>query len=133
MMSRMVKDELKFIIPCVIIADVVVYLISFIIKGFNFDVILGLLLGSASLVLNLVILGGDTEIALKRFALDKNEKRAKRKMASGYAIRSLIVAAAIFISLVSDLFDTIGVMIPFLYVKPIYFIKSIYSDKKEGN
>ncbi len=131
-MSRMVKDELKFIIPCVAIADVVVYLISFIIKGINYDVILGLLLGSIILVLNLVILGGDVELAFKRFALDNNEKRVKRKMAASYAFRSLIVAAAIFISLVSDLFDTIGVLIPFLYVKPIYFIKSIYSDKKEG-
>lgn len=131
-MSRMVKDELKFIIPCVAIADIAVYLISFIFKGFNYDVILGLLLGSVTLILNLVILGEDVEIAFKRFSLDKNEKRAKRKMASSYAIRSIIVAVAIFISLVSDLFDTIGVLIPFLYVKPIYFIKSIYSDKKEG-
>jgi len=131
-MSRMVKDELKFIIPCVAIADVIVYLVSFIIKGVNYDVILGLLLGSATLIFNLVILGGDVELAFKRFAIDKNEKRVKRKMASSYAIRSIIVAVAIFISLVSDLFDTIGVLIPFLYVKPIYAIKSIYSDKKEG-
>lgn len=131
-MSRMVKDELKFIIPCVAIADVVVYLISFIFKGFNYDVILGLLLGSVTLILNLIVLGEDVELTFRRFALDKNEKRAKRKMASSYAIRSIIVAVAIFISLVSDLFDTIGVLIPFLYVKPIYFIKSIYSDKKEG-
>ena len=131
-MSRMVKDELKFIIPCVAIADIAVYLISFIFKGFNYDVILSLLLGSVTLIFNLVILGGDVELAFKRFAVDKNEKRVKRKMASSYAIRSIIVAVAIFISLVSDLFDTIGVLIPFLYVKPIYFIKSIYSDKKEG-
>jgi hypothetical protein len=131
-MSRMVKDELKFIIPCVAIADIVVYLISFIFKGFNYDVILGLLLGSVTLILNLIVLGEDVELTFRRFALDKNEKRAKRKMASSYAIRSIIVAVAIFISLVSDLFDTIGVLIPFLYVKPIYFIKSIYSDKKEG-
>ncbi len=131
-MNRMVKDELKFILPCVVIADIVIYLVSFLIKGFNFDVISGLLLGSAALVFNLAILGGDVDIALKRFALDGNVKRAKRKMASSYALRSLIVAVAIFISLVSDLFDTIGVLIPFLYVRPIYFIKSIYSDKKEG-
>lgn len=131
-MNRMVKDELKFILPCVVIADIVIYLVSFLIKGFNFDVISGLLLGSAALIFNLAILGGDVDIALKRFALDGNVKRAKRKMASSYALRSLIVAVAIFISLVSDLFDTIGVLIPFLYVRPIYFIKSIYSDKKEG-
>ena len=131
-MNRMVKDELKFILPCVVIADIVIYLVSFLIKGFNFDVISGLLLGSAALIFNLAVLGGDVDIALKRFALDGNVKRAKRKMASSYALRSLIVAVAIFISLVSDLFDTIGVLIPFLYVRPIYFIKSIYSDKKEG-
>ncbi len=131
-MNRMVKDELKFILPCVVIADIVIYLVSFLIKGFNFDVISGLLLGSTALIFNLAVLGGDVDIALKRFALDGNVKRAKRKMASSYAFRSIIVAVAIFISLVSDLFDTIGVLIPFLYVKPIYFIKSIYSDKKEG-
>ncbi len=131
-MNRMVKDELKFILPCVVIADIVIYLVSFLIKGFNFDVISGLLLGSTALIFNLAVLGGDVDIALKRFALDGNVKRAKRKMASSYAFRSIIVAAAIFISLVSDLFDTIGVLIPFLYVRPIYFIKSIYSDKKEG-
>ena len=131
-MNKMVKDELKFIIPCVAIADVVVYLISFIFKGFNYDVILGLLLGSITLIFNLVILGGDVELAFNRFAVDKNEKRVKRKIASSYGVRSIIIAVAIFISLVSDLFDTIGVLIPFLYVKPIYAIKSIYSDKKEG-
>ena len=131
-MNRMVKDELKFILPCVVIADIVIYLVSFLIKGFNFDVISGLFLGSAALIFNLAVLGGDVDIALKRFALDGNIKRAKRKMASSYALRSLIVAVAIFISLVSDLFDTIGVLIPFLYVRPIYFIKSIYFDKKEG-
>lgn len=131
-MNKMVKDELKFIVPCVVVLDVVVYLVSFLIKGINFDVILGLLLGSIALIFNLVILGGDVELTFRRFVLDGNVKRAKRKMASSYAFRSIVVAAAIFLSLVSDLFDTIGVLIPFLYVRPIYFIKSIYSDKKEG-
>ena len=53
-------------------------------------------------------------------------------MATSYILRSFIVAAVIFLSLISDLFDTIGVVIPFLYVKPIYMIKSSISHKKEG-
>ena len=76
-MNKMVKDELKFIIPCVAIADVVVYLISFIFKGFNYDVILGLLLGSITLIFNLVILGGDVELAFKRCADEPGHNRTK--------------------------------------------------------
>lgn len=128
----MIKNELKFIAPCVFIADIAVYLLSFIFKGVTLSMLLGLLLGSVALILNLCVLGSDIELALKRFALDKNEKRAKNKMATSYILRSFIVAAVIFLSLISDLFDTIGVVIPFLYVKPIYMIKSSISHKKEG-
>lgn len=131
-MSKMIKNELKFIVLCVFIADIAVYLLSFIFKGVTLSMLLGLLLGSAALILNLYVLGSDVELALKRFALDKNEKRAKNKMATSYILRSLIVATVIFLSLISDLFDTIGVVIPFLYVKPIYMIKSSISHKKEG-
>ena len=131
-MSKMIKNELKFIVPCVFIADIAVYLLSFIFKGVTLSMLLGLLLGSVALILNLYVLGSDVELALKRFALDKNEKRAKNKMATSYILRSFIVAAVIFLSLISDLFDTIGVVIPFLYVKPIYMIKSSISHKKEG-
>lgn len=131
-MSRMVRDELKGILPYVLAIDAVAYLVSFIFLGVNYEMALGLILGSILLLVNMALLGGHSEQAINIYRLTGDVSRAKRKMAMSYAIRSVILAAALFCSLKLDFLNTVGVMIPFLYPKPVYMIKTFISDKKEG-
>ncbi len=132
-MSAMVRNELRGIIPYVLAADVAVYLVSLFFLGLNYDMALGLLLGTVLLFVNLALLGSHSEQAINLYKLTGDIGRAKKKMAMSYAVRSLVMGAALFCSLKLDFLNTIGVMIPFLYPKPVYMIKSIITTKKEGN
>lgn len=131
-MSKMIKNELLSILPFALGFDVLVYIVSLFFKGLNYDMATGLLIGTALMLGNLLLLGNASESALYMFTLDGNVTRAKRKMAASYAIRSLILAAVFYASVKLGFIDTLGVMIPFLYPKPIYMIKSFISDKREG-
>lgn len=133
MISKMIKNELIFLTPWILIFDVVAYLISLIFLGLNYSMALGLILGTAVLYINLIQLGISSENVVNRYNLNKDVKSSKRYMFSNYLLRYLIIGIAVYISFsvkLGFLFNTAGVVLPLIYPKLIYLIKSLY-DRKE--
>lgn len=134
MVSKPIREELRYLFPRTLIADAAVYLISLIFVGFNYDVILGLLLGTALLFLNLLMLGISTDNIIRRYSDKNNFSGGKSKAVVNYVLRYLVVfsiiAMVILVNL-SWLFNIAAVIIPLFYPKLIYLIKSIISRKEE--
>ena len=133
MISKMIKNELIYLTPWIFIFDAAAYLISLIFLGLNYSMALGLILGTAVLYINLIQLGVSSENVVDRYNLNKDVKNSKRYMFSNYLLRYLIIGIAVYISLsvkLGFLFNTAGVVLPLIYPKLIYLIKSLY-DRKE--
>lgn len=133
MISKMIKNELIYLTPWIFIFDAAAYLISLIFLGLNYSMALGLILGTAVLYINLIQLGVSSENVVDRYNLNKDIKSSKRYMFSNYLLRYLIIGIAVYISLsvkLGFLFNTAGVVLPLIYPKLIYLIKSLY-DRKE--
>ena len=133
MISKMIKNELISLTPWIFIFDAAVYLISLIFLGLNYSMALGLILGTAVLYINLIQLGVSSENVVDRYNINKDVKSSKRYMFSNYLLRYLIIGIAVYISLsvkLGFLFNTVGVVLPLIYPKLIYLIKSLY-DRKE--
>ena len=133
MISKMIKNELISLTPLIFIFDAVAYLISLIFLGLNYSMALGLILGTAVLYINLIQLGISSENVVDRYNINKDVKSSKRYMFSNYLLRYLIIGIAVYISLsvkLGFLFNTAGVVLPLIYPKLIYLIKSLY-DRKE--
>ena len=133
MISKMIKNELISLTPLIFIFDAAAYLISLIFLGLNYSMALGLILGTAVLYINLIQLGVSSENVVDRYNLNKDVKSSKRYMFSNYLLRYLIIGIAVYISLsvkLGFLFNTAGVVLPLIYPKLIYLIKSLY-DRKE--
>ena len=133
MISKMIKNELISLTPWIFIFDAAVYLISLIFLGLNYSMALGLILGTAVLYINLIQLGISSENVVDRYSINKDVKSSKRYMFSNYLLRYLIIGIAVYISLsvkLGFLFNTVGVVLPLIYPKLIYLIKSLY-DRKE--
>ena len=133
MISKMIKNELIYLTPWIFIFDAATYLISLIFLGLNYSMALGLILGTAVLYINLIQLGVSSENVVDRYNRNKDIKSSKRYMFSNYLLRYLIIGIAVYISLsvkLGFLFNTAGVVLPLIYPKLIYLIKSLY-DRKE--
>ena len=133
MISKMIKNELISLTPLIFIFDAAAYLISLIFLGLNYSMALGLILGTAVLYINLIQLGVSSENVVDRYNFNKDVKSSKRYMFSNYLLRYLIIGIAVYISLsvkLGFLFNTAGVVLPLIYPKLIYLIKSLY-DRKE--
>ncbi|HNX64006.1 MAG TPA: hypothetical protein PKI60_02325 [Oscillospiraceae bacterium] len=133
MISKMIKNELISLTPWIFIFDAAAYLISLIFLGLNYSMALGLILGTAVLYINLIQLGISSENVVDRYNINKDVKSSKRYMFSNYLLRYLIIGIAVYISLsvkLGFLFNTVGVVLPLIYPKLIYLIKSLY-DRKE--
>ena len=133
MISKMIKNELIYLTPWIFIFDAAAYLISLIFLGLNYSMALGLILGTAVLYINLIQLGVSSENVVDRYNRNKDIKSSKRYMFSNYLLRYLIIGIAVYISLsvkLGFLFNTAGVVLPLIYPKLIYLIKSLY-DRKE--
>ena len=133
MISKMIKNELISLTPLIFIFDAAAYLISLIFLGLNYSMALGLILGTAVLYINLIQLGISSENVVDRYNINKDVKSSKRYMFSNYLLRYLIIGIAVYISLsvkLGFLFNTAGVVLPLIYPKLIYLIKSLY-DRKE--
>lgn len=124
-LSEMIRRELKFLLPRVLILDGAVYIISLPVYGLCTEVPLGLLAGTAVMLLNFIILGLSSERAVERPLAS-----AKRYMFCSYMIRLLITGVLFYIGLTFPQIDLIAAALPQLYPKLAYTMHA--AAKRKG-
>ncbi|HAP79149.1 MAG TPA: hypothetical protein DCQ78_03050 [Ruminococcus sp.] len=118
------KNELKFILMWTLSLDLVAYGISVIFMGINISFLLGLLIGSLTLFINLWHLYRSVR---KVIAKGRGNKNA---MLGGYLFRSLVACISVAVSFRFDWINTIGAVLPLFYPKVIYTLYSIVKGGK---
>lgn len=111
----MICRELKFLLPRALVLDFAVYLISLPVYGLCMEVPLGLLAGTAVMLLNFIILGLSSERAVERPLAS-----AKGYMFGSYMIRLLITGLLFFAGIKCPLLNLVAAAIPQLYPKLAY-------------
>ena len=127
--SKMITDELKFIALPVVVLDAVVLLAAAPFFGFTLDGVLGLLLGTAAMLANFILLGFSSERAVEKTAVS-----AKRYMLLFCFIRFAIMGAAMAFAFHSDRINGFYTVIPLLYPKMIYTLSAVFPSifRKKG-
>ena len=121
-------EELKMLLPRAFIADLVIYLLTLPFYGLSPEVPLGLLLGTAAMTANLILLGYSVDRAVEY----KTEKAAKRYMFSFYLIRFAVMGAALTAGIKLRAVNLAAVCIPLFYPKAIYTVRGIINNKSSG-
>lgn len=115
-LSKMVNEQLDFIMPKALLADLIVFAVSLPFYGLKPQVPLGLLLGTAAMTANFLLLGYSAERAVEK----PSQKSAQRYMFSFYLIRLTIMGAALAVGFNCDMFDPVAAFLPLLWPKTIY-------------
>ncbi len=113
--SEMICRELKFLLPRALVLDFAVYLISLPVYGLCMEVPLGLLAGTAVMLLNFIILGLSSERAVERPLAS-----AKGYIFGSYMIRLLITGLLFFAGIKCPSLNLVAAAIPQLYPKLAY-------------
>ena len=127
-LGKMTAEELKMLLPRAFIADLVIYLLTLPFYGLSPEVPLGLLLGTAAMTANLILLGYSVDRAVEY----KTEKAAKRYMFSFYLIRFAVMGAALTAGIKLRAVNLAAVCIPLFYPKAIYTVRGIINNKSSG-
>lgn len=118
------KKELKFILMWTLSLDLVAYGISVIFMGINISFLLGLLIGSLTLFINLWHLNRSVQ------KVTVAGRGGRNAMLGGYLFRSLIACVSVTASFRFDWINTIGAVLPLFYPKVIYTLYSIVKGGK---
>lgn len=115
--NRDFYNELKFIFKGSCVLNLVIYLLSLIFQ-LNVSVLLGLLLGTLVLYLNLHLLRHDLDNAVKYGS-------SRFKIMCGYLLRYLLIGTAFYFSVNIGIINPFGVIVVQMYPKVLYTLKSI--------
>lgn len=117
-LSRMVNEQLAFIMPKALLADLIVFIAALPFYGLSAGVAAGLVLGTAAMTANFLLLGYSSERAVEK----PSAKSAQRYMFSFYLIRLTVMGAALVIGFSCELFEPPAVFLPLLWPKTIYTV-----------
>ena len=137
--------ELLAILIGELITSLIICGVFLIIKKYTLEVLLGVLLGSAVTFLNFLVLSIMTNRVINRFleargnaelsdedaealAL-KFQGQVQNQMKLSFIIRILVLAAALVVAFISDLFNPLATVIPLLMLRPILTISEIIRRK----
>ena len=120
----MIRRELKFLLPRALIFDGIIYIISLPVYKLCTDVPLGLLAGTAVMLLNFIILGLSSERAV-----EKPLPRAKGYMFGSYMVRLLITGVLFVAGLKLPQINLMAAAIPQLYPKLAYTLDAMIKRK----
>lgn len=115
--SKMINEQLEFLLPKILLADLLIFIAALPFYGLNITIPAGLLLGTAASLANFIILGLSSERAVER----GSAKAAKRYMFSFYLIRLAIMGAALAAGFNCAYFNPVCTFIPLLYPKLFLF------------
>lgn len=116
--------ELQFAAVCTVLLDVLVWLLSLLVTGQGLAVPLGLLLGSAGMLCNL--------LALRR-TIQNAVYHGKTRDVAGYLLRVLVASAVIMAGLLFEQVNAAAAVLPFLYPKVIFGILAMRSPKGKSD
>lgn len=122
------RYELRFAAIATLVLDVLVWIVTVLCIGLNLSVPLGLLLGSAGMYANLLLLRRTVRNAVYH---------GKTRDMGGYLLRLAIASAVIAAGLKLPQVSAVAAVLPFLYPKLIFGWLSVYipkkkTDKKDG-
>ncbi len=120
----MISRELKFLLPRALILDVVIYIISLPVYGLCREVPLGLLAGTAVMLVNFIILGLSSERAVERPL-----RAAKGYMFGSYMLRLLITGVLFYAGMKCDSLNLIACALPQLFPKMAYTLHAALNKK----
>ncbi|MCM1577778.1 MAG: ATP synthase subunit I [Ruminococcus sp.] len=115
-LSKMVNEQFNFLMPKVLLADITVFVVCLPFYGLEAGVPLGLLLGTAAMTANFLLLGYSAEHAVER----PSKKSAQRYMFSFYLIRLTVMGAALAAGFAFEIFNPVTTFLPLLYPKTFY-------------
>lgn len=124
-MDDILRKELLFTGIRSVFLDIAAFLVSFIICGFSMKVITGLVLGTAVMLIYLVMLYQSLKISLNA----KETKSAKAAMMTGYLLRVLLICIFITISFRFDFISPWSAVLPVFYPKIIHVGGAIFKRK----
>lgn len=114
--------ELRYILKGACVLDVVVYLVSLVLSV-NVSVLLGLLLGTLVLYVNLNLLMRDI-----RHAVDRGSSRVRT--VCGYLLRYLLIGSAFYFAVEVGVVNPYAVVVVQLYPRVLYTLKSIITKER---
>ena len=123
--SPMITRELKFLLPRAAVFDCVIYLISLPVYKLCAEIPLGLLAGTAVMLLNFIILGLSAERAVERPL-----SWAKGIMFGSYMLRLLITGVLFYAGLKLPQIHLLAAAIPQLYPKLAYTLDAMFKKKR---
>ncbi len=113
------QKELRFSAVCTVLLDVIVWLGSLPLCGLGITVPLGLLLGSAGMLCNLLLL---------RRTIMNAVYNGKTRDFGGYILRCIVASGTIALGLFISYINSVAVILPFLYPKIIFGIMAMRTD-----
>lgn len=116
--------ELRFAVICTVILDILLWLASLLLTGLGIAVPLGLLLGSAGMLCNLLLL---------RRTIRNAVYHGKTKDLPGYLLRVLVASVVIGAGLLSESVNAASAVLPFLYPKLIFGILATKKERSDKN
>ena len=125
--SKMINEQLRFLLPKALIADLIVFAAALPFYGLDTKILLGLLLGTAAMTVNIILLGYSAERAVER----GSARSAQRYMFSFYLIRFAVMGAAIAAGFNLPCFDPVCTFLPLLWPKLIYTGSGIASLREK--
>lgn len=123
-LSDMICRELKFLVPRALIFDGIIYIISLPAYKLCAEVPLGLLVGTAVMLLNFIILGLSSERAV-----EKTVSAAKAYMFGSFIIRLAISGLLFYAGIMLPQIDLIAAAVPQLYPKLAYTLHAAKNRK----
>ena len=122
--SEMICRELKFLLLRALVLDAVIYIISLPVYGVCREVPLGLLAGTAVMLVNFIILGLSAERAVER-----SVRGAKAYMFGSYMLRLLITGVLFYAGMKCDSLNLIACALPQLFPKIAYTLHAALNKK----
>jgi hypothetical protein len=120
--SKEFHKELKFIFKGSCVINTIIYLLSLIFQR-NVSILLGLILGTFVLYINLNLLRHDLDNAV-RF------KHSRLRLMSGYLLRYLLIGTAFYFAVNVEVVNPFGVVVVQTYPKILYTLKSIFNKER---
>ncbi len=114
-MSRPLQKEIRYAAVGTVVLDVLLWLCSLPLVGFGAEVPLGLLIGSAGMLLNLLLL---------RRSILRAVSGGKSQDFGGYLLRCVISCAAMAAGMLLPLVSGLCTVLPFLYPKLLFGVLS---------
>ena len=119
-----IRRETRRVACGIAIADILMFAVFFLLKKFNYTVVLGALLGSGAAVLNFFLLG----ITVQK-AADKDDGQ-KKLVQSSYSLRMMMMCLTIILGAVLPVFHTVAVIVPFLLNTPVILLLQAFDRLK---